>query len=267
MIRLCLGSVDYFPQTPDKHKNKELPTSSPATLSQARNEAEAHSSSGNGGADVASNEASGDASSMSRSVIGAGISSPSTPRGSNYSTSSGVALGGVMDPIHLALKKHKKSGSGVTTPSTTAAGSPTLDHPQHVDTDLASDSSTSSGIATAAISNNNNNNNNSNFDSDGTVNAISNSNINSSTVSPTTPLHLSFPPTPTAGAQHPLSSLPSSTSYPQQSPHSVVLKSGWLKMRGSLNVWWNRWAVVKSDGHLLYFRTEKVDLTVSLRSP
>ncbi|PRP87247.1 oxysterol-binding protein-related protein 8-like [Planoprotostelium fungivorum] len=33
-------------------------------------------------------------------------------------------------------------------------------------------------------------------------------------------------------------------------------RSGWLKIRGSLNVWWNRWVVLK-PGKLIYYQSEK----------
>ena len=43
-----------------------------------------------------------------------------------------------------------------------------------------------------------------------------------------------------------------------------ILKCGWIKMRGSLNVWWKRWMVVK-PGKILYYRKQKViDLDCSL---
>eukprot|EP01117_Protostelium_nocturnum_P008459 TRINITY_DN3027_c0_g1_i1.p1 TRINITY_DN3027_c0_g1~~TRINITY_DN3027_c0_g1_i1.p1 ORF type:complete len:827 (-),score=301.29 TRINITY_DN3027_c0_g1_i1:36-2516(-) len=35
-----------------------------------------------------------------------------------------------------------------------------------------------------------------------------------------------------------------------------TLKSGWLKIRGTLNVWWNRWVVLK-PGKLIYYQSEK----------
>ncbi len=40
-------------------------------------------------------------------------------------------------------------------------------------------------------------------------------------------------------------------------PSGKTIRTGWLKIRGSLNVWWNRWVVLR-PGKLIYYRTEKV---------
>lgn len=57
------------------------------------------------------------------------------------------------------------------------------------------------------------------------------------------------------------SPMPLKMTYSNQNDEVVI--SGWLKIRGYMNVWWNRWCLVK-EGKLVEYRNEKVNTNCCL---